>query len=103
MSTPAQEAFEEGFDALAEIHDPDRSWTFGDASFAGISSELRPDDPRMVGSSDSLFEMAVRTADLPSPAPRRGDELFHDGRYWRIARADASIVTGRTTFTVSPT
>jgi hypothetical protein len=101
MSTPALDAFAEGFAELAGAHDPDGSWSFGGVAFAGVASTLRPDDPRMAGSGDRMIEVQALTSSLPDPAPQRGNELTRGTRHHRIARADTDDATGYTTFLVS--
>src|SRR5690606_10510745 len=99
MATLAQAAFAEGFAALAGVHG--NSWAFGSASFAGVASALKPDDPRMEGSPDRLIELIVRTSSLPAVPPKRGQEIRRqsDGAWHRITRQpDADDSTGFTTF-----
>lgn len=99
MPTPAEEAFAEGFSELADVHG--KSWTFGGSSFAGVASALRSDDPRMEGSADRLFEVVALTDDLPSPAPKRGDEITQGSKTYRVTRRpDAEPSTGLTTLVV---
>lgn len=106
MGTPAQDALSEGFDALTDVFDPDGSWTFGSATFAGVLTPLfspfLPHAPRMVGEGDRQFELDVRTADLPDPAPARGDSLTSNGASYRISRVlDQNPQTGRSKFAVT--
>jgi hypothetical protein len=101
MATPAQEAFAEGFSALASVHGS--SWTFGDASFAGVATVLKPDDPRMAGSNDRLFEIVIPTAQLPETGPTRGDDLVRDDRHHRVARVDHDANSGLTTILIAET
>jgi hypothetical protein len=84
MPTPAQEAFAEGFAELASVHA--EQWTFGEASFAGVASALRPDDPRLQGNTDRVFELTVSTAAIPLPAPTRGDEIARGAARYRVIR-----------------
>lgn len=83
MPTPAQEAFAEGFTDLDSVHGT--SWTVGSTSFRGVASILKPDDPRLLGSSDRLLEITVPSASVPS-AVKRGVELTRDGRNHRVTR-----------------
>jgi hypothetical protein len=100
MRTPAQDAFGEGFSALAEIHG--QLWIFGGASFAGVASPLKTDDSRMPGAGDRLLELQVATVSLPTPAPRRGDDLMREGKAYHVTRLpDADTSTGITTFVVA--
>lgn len=98
MSTPAQEAFAEGFAALAEIHAT--TWIFGGSSFSGVASPIKPDDPRMSGSPDRLFVVEAKTSEL-SPRPARGDELVRGSTYYRVVRIDREFATGLTTILVA--
>jgi hypothetical protein len=82
MPTPAQQAFSEGFTALLDVHG--QTWTFGAATFAGVSSPLSPSDPRMVGSADYLLELEVLASSL-TQRPSQGDELIQDGFYYRVS------------------
>ena len=103
MPTPAQEAFAEGFSALSEVHDPQKSWTFGGASFAGVQLQLQHDDPRMVGAGDRVLVIEVSTAALPTPTPTRGEDLMRGGKAYRVTRLpDVNAATGRTTFILAP-
>jgi len=100
--TPAQEAFAAGFSALSESFDPEKSWAFGGASFAGVICEMKPDDPRMSGSGDRLFFVTVATASLPAIKPSRGDDLSHGGKFYRITqKPNENQNTGETIFIVS--
>jgi hypothetical protein len=68
-----------------------REWTFGTSTFAAVSSVLRPDDPRMVGSTDRLIELTIATEALPDTPPAAGDALLDAaGRTHRIVRTDDS-------------
>jgi hypothetical protein len=97
MPTPAEEAFSEGFSELAEVHG--KKWTFGRASFVGVASVLKPDDPRMAGSADRIIEITAMTSGLPSLAPARGDEISSAGKTYRIIRLpDTDPATGFTSF-----
>ncbi len=93
MPTPAQEAFEEGFSALSEVHAT--AWPFGATSFEGVGSVLKRDDPRLLGSSDRLLELIVSPAELPSPPPTRGDELVQDSNFYRVTSIHLDRVTGQ--------
>jgi len=100
MPTIAEEAFAEGFADLLSVHG--KTWTFGAATFSGVSSAIKSDDPRMEGSVDRLFEVVLSTADLPSPGPKRGDEISVGGATYRLARKpDANPATGLTTLVVA--
>ena len=95
MPTPAQEAFAEGFSELAADHAT--TWSVGSSSFAGVASVLKPDEPRLIGSTDRLLEITVLSASVPS-AVKRGAELTRDGRNHRITRDPiADKATGLTT------
>lgn len=96
MPTEAEEAFAEGFAALASVHG--KTWTFGAATFVAVASVLKPDDPRLLGSSDRHFELQVSTAEMPSPRFTNGDELRQGSSFYRVARQpDADTATGITT------
>jgi hypothetical protein len=99
MSTPAQEAFAEGFEARFEVHGS--LWTIGTALLRGIASTLKPDDPRMPASGDRLLDVECLTSELPSPAPARGGELVRAGKFHRIVRVDSDEATGATSILVT--
>jgi hypothetical protein len=85
MSSPIKDAFEEGFDELAQ-ESGDPLWYFGAASFIGISSALKTDDPRLAGGPDRMIEIMVKSASLPSPAPTRGNVITKDGKRYTVIR-----------------
>lgn len=102
MPTPLQAALAEGISALTE-EQGSPLWSFGSAgSFAAPASALKPDDPRMQGSSDRLFEIIVPTALLPEPKPTKGAELSRSGSFHRVTRIDQDAQTGLTTILVTP-
>jgi len=102
MPSNAQQAFAEGFCALLADHG--LSWSFAYATFDGIVSPLKPNDPRMSGSSDRLFEVRALTSALPNPRPARGDVIATSGKYHRITRPlDDDLSTGITTILVAET
>ena len=84
MPTPAEEALAEGFGELVESHSGSKLWYFGAASFAGILTNLRPDDPRIAGSADHLAELIVLTASMPAGVAR-GQFLKFDGQTYTVA------------------
>ncbi len=98
-ATLAQIALAEGLTTLIEVHGS--TWTFGAALFAGVASQLRPNDPRLLGSADRLFEIRALMSALPSPAPERGNEISRDGTPYRIARVDYDLSTQIATILVS--
>lgn len=99
MPTVAEEAFAESFADLLSVHG--KTWTFGAATFPGAFSAIKSDDPRMEGSADQLFEVIASTASLPSPGPKRGDEISVGGETYRLTRKPAgNPATGLTTFVV---
>jgi hypothetical protein len=65
-------------------------FAFGEATFEGILSTLRPDDPRLEGASKHLLELVVATEDLPDPRPRKGDTLTWEGTTYRVSETPAS-------------
>ena len=85
MPTIAQEAFAEGFAALSEVHAT--AFTFGATVFDGVASVLKPDDPRMLGSADTVLELQVTPAELPSPSFNRGDQLARDSILYRVSKS----------------
>jgi len=92
----------EGFMLLLDVHG--QPWTFGAASFAGVASPLKPDDPRMDGSGDRLFEVQVVTTSLPAIKPGRGDAISCAGKFHRITRPlDNDFATGITSILVVET
>lgn len=93
MSTPAQEAFAEGFASLLEDHG--ETWTFGSSSFAGVASVLKADDPRLAGSTDRHFEIQVSNDALPAVRPVRGEQVKRGRECYRVVRAiDVDSATG---------
>lgn len=99
MATAAQEALAEALGALSEDHNP-ALWTDGVSSFAAVPTALKPDDPRMAGSSDRIFTLRVATSLLTYPYPKRGDELVSNGLAHPIKRADHNVSTGISTFEI---
>lgn len=100
MPTPAEEAFAEGLSELSAGHG--KTWTFGNVSFVGWVSALRPDDPRLQGSADRLLEIETVTASLPSRMPKRGNEIASGGVVYRLNRnPDRDVATGKTILLVS--
>jgi len=99
MSTEAEEAFAEGFAALTGVHG--KTWTFGAASFVAVASTLKPDDPRLLGSTDRHVELQVSTIAMPSPRPAAGDDVRLGGQFYRLVRQpDADGATGITAIIV---
>ena len=96
--TPTQQAFAEGFQALAA--ESGLPCIFGSATFVGVASEIKPNDPRLAGSGDRLIEIYALTSSLPTPRPVNGDEFIQDGFYYRISRVDHIRPTGQSIFLV---
>lgn len=99
MPTPAQDAFAEGIAALSEAQG-EPLWAYGASSFRAPASPLQPDDPRLKGASDRVFEIIVPTALLPEPKPKQGVELSRSGAFHRVVRIDHDAVTGLTSILV---
>ena len=88
-------------DALAEVSAGQAGvWTFGEDSFAGAESDLRPSDPRMIGAPDKLIEVRVSTSLLPYVLPKRGQEMTRGGESHTIHKVDHSRGAGVTIFLV---
>jgi len=85
MPTPAEEAFAESFGALVEVHSGEKLWTFGGASFAGVASNLRADDPRFAPGPGRQLELIVSASALPSGI-KQGSYLTFDGVRHTVAQ-----------------
>lgn len=75
---------------------------FGSEVFTGNLAPLRADDPRLIGSSDRLFELVVQNNEVPAPAPTRGSDLIIDGIHYSVSRVDYNPAARLTLFTVAP-
>lgn len=71
------------------------TFSFLGQEFQANIRQLRPDDPRLQGSTDRLFEIVATTAELP--VLKRGDSIQRAEKYHRIARIDANLESGTTT------
>jgi hypothetical protein len=99
MPSEIQSALAEGVAALADVQG-NPLWTYGAGSFSAPASLLKPDDPRLKGASDRVFEIIVPTALLPEPAPKQGVELSRSGKFHRVVRVDQDATTGLTSILV---
>lgn len=99
MATAAQEALAEALGTLSVDHNP-ADWTDGVSTFSAVPTALKPEDPRMLGSSDRIFTLRVETALLTFPYPKRGGEFVSSGLSYPIKRADHNVITGVSTFEI---
>jgi hypothetical protein len=93
-----QDAIAEGLAAISAAQSS--LWTFGSSTFSGAESDLKPNDPRMVGAPDRLIEIRVVTALLPFNYPKRGHEMTRDGETHRVHRVDHNHQAGISIFLV---
>ncbi|HOG92884.1 MAG TPA: hypothetical protein PLE80_04855 [Opitutaceae bacterium] len=100
MPTPAQDAIKRGFVAHLRVHG--ETCLFNGTTFLGVLGQLRADDPRMVGVTDSVSLLSVLTEALPSPRPKRGGTIVFAGRdSLRVTQVPRDQPSGITEFVVA--
>lgn len=75
---------------------------FNNQTFKAEKVRLKPDDTRLLKFPGSIHILIAITDDLPSPSPKRGDDLTINDTHYRVTALPDALLPGSTELLLAP-